>query len=152
MRLAGQCGQLPPSLSSKTRQTQLAGNSLNLREKSENNEMFRHRSQCARRASCNVPVESVYQGGDNSNVSGCSKKSIFLIRTKQLRNLFCDRNPDCSDGSDENICSVTEDPNRFFFCKIPAFRNLKPELHLATREHVGCQNAFVHPTEQGALN
>ena len=37
-----------------------------------------------------------------------------------------------------------------FFCKIPAFRNLKPELHLATREHVGCQNAFVHPTEQGA--
>ena len=25
---------------------------------------------------------------------------------------FCDRRPDCSDGSDENACSVTEDPNR----------------------------------------
>jgi len=30
--------------------------------------------------------------------------------------LFCDKNPDCSDGSDENACSVTEDPNRASIC------------------------------------
>jgi len=34
------------------------------------------------------------------------------------RKLFCDRNPDCSDGSDENICSVTEDPNRALPCDL----------------------------------
>ena len=25
---------------------------------------------------------------------------------------FCDKKPDCSDGSDENACSVDQDPNR----------------------------------------
>ena len=28
------------------------------------------------------------------------------------RELFCDKKPDCRDGSDENACSVEEDPNR----------------------------------------
>ena len=28
------------------------------------------------------------------------------------RELFCDKKPDCIDGSDENACSVGEDPNR----------------------------------------
>ena len=25
---------------------------------------------------------------------------------------FCDQKPDCADGSDENACSVDEDPNK----------------------------------------
>lgn len=32
--------------------------------------------------------------------------------------LFCDKKPDCSDGSDENACSVTEDPNRAPKCDL----------------------------------
>ena len=30
--------------------------------------------------------------------------------------LFCDKKADCSDGSDENACSVSEDPNRASLC------------------------------------
>jgi len=30
--------------------------------------------------------------------------------------LFCDKKPDCRDGSDENACSVDEDPNRADVC------------------------------------
>lgn len=30
--------------------------------------------------------------------------------------LFCDQTPDCNDGSDENACSVDEDPNRAGIC------------------------------------
>ena len=30
--------------------------------------------------------------------------------------LFCDEQPDCSDGSDENACGVEEDPNRAAVC------------------------------------
>jgi len=33
-----------------------------------------------------------------------------------LKELFCDDNPDCQDGSDENACSVDEDPNRADVC------------------------------------
>jgi len=29
---------------------------------------------------------------------------------------FCDKKPDCSDGSDENACSVDQDPNRADIC------------------------------------
>ena len=29
---------------------------------------------------------------------------------------FCDKKPDCNDGSDENACSVDEDPNRAEIC------------------------------------
>jgi len=32
--------------------------------------------------------------------------------------LFCDKKPDCSDGSDENACSVTDDPNRAAVCDL----------------------------------
>jgi len=32
--------------------------------------------------------------------------------------LFCDKKPDCSDGSDENACSVTDDPNRASVCDL----------------------------------
>jgi len=32
------------------------------------------------------------------------------------QSLFCDKKPDCSDGSDENACSVEEDPNKAAVC------------------------------------
>jgi len=32
------------------------------------------------------------------------------------RELFCDKKPDCRDGSDENACSVEEDPNKADIC------------------------------------
>ena len=40
------------------------------------------------------------------------------------RELFCDKTPDCKDGSDENACGVEEDPNRAeicdqAFCQLP---------------------------------
>jgi len=33
---------------------------------------------------------------------------------------FCDKVPDCSDGSDENACTVDEDPNRAEICDLAA--------------------------------
>jgi hypothetical protein len=35
-----------------------------------------------------------------------------LFRTE----LFCDDNPDCVDGSDENLCGPRNDPNRAQSC------------------------------------
>jgi hypothetical protein len=32
------------------------------------------------------------------------------------KQLFCDQTPDCNDGSDENACSVDEDPNKAEIC------------------------------------
>eukprot|EP00088_Acartia_fossae_P022662 TRINITY_DN237_c0_g1_i4.p1 TRINITY_DN237_c0_g1~~TRINITY_DN237_c0_g1_i4.p1 ORF type:complete len:560 (-),score=134.94 TRINITY_DN237_c0_g1_i4:328-2007(-) len=32
------------------------------------------------------------------------------------KSFFCDKKPDCSDGSDENACTVDEDPNRAEVC------------------------------------
>jgi len=34
------------------------------------------------------------------------------------KKLFCDEQPDCSDGSDENACSVDQDPNRAPDCDL----------------------------------